>query len=117
LKLIAPEKTEPKRQKIDVITILSSDEEEDEEDSDDTIKETSIVPSSTPVLSSGSGSDSGTPNHIQSLPSPDSSSSASSLLQQIHSKSNTPTSYYSNVNTSLPLNSTSTVSSTTYNNR
>jgi len=74
------------------------------------------VPSTTPVLSSGSGSESGTPNHIQSLPSPDSSSCASSNVQQIASHSNIPTSYYSNIPTlNSNTNSNSAVSSTSYN--
>ncbi|XP_054154401.1 E3 SUMO-protein ligase PIAS2-like isoform X2 [Oppia nitens] len=94
------ERTEPKRPKIDIITIDSSDDDDDE-----TIKDSSPRPAlSTPVLSSGSGSEScGTPNHMQSLPSPDSSSSASSNLQPIASKSNTPNSlYFSSHNTSSP---------------
>ncbi|CAG2162346.1 unnamed protein product [Oppiella nova] len=94
--LIAPERAPPKKPKIDVITIESSDEEDD-----DTIKCSSNPPPSTPVLSSGSGSESDTPNHMQSLPSPDSSSSASSNIQPIASNSGNSliTSYFSTVNT------------------
>ncbi|CAG2106505.1 unnamed protein product, partial [Medioppia subpectinata] len=92
----SPERVEPKKPKIDVITIDSSDEEDD-----DTIKCSSNPPPSTPVLSSGSGSESDTPNHMQSLPSPDSSSSESSNTQENNCDSNPLiSSYYSTVNTS-----------------